>query len=769
MTRRIRTVFLMMMLALSFIADAFGDNCITLNQDLSMSIPCATHNGTHYGFSLIPRTDLSEENSSGPVWQASEVSIHDASYDCGTPLEFAEDLSLTVTCADYARSRMQFKLIPHGEPKDLLWTIDLNSIGKVNSGFDLTIIHMNDTHSHIEGASGQSILVGGTSTYVEMGGYARMTTKIKEIRAASENTLLLHAGDAVQGTLYFSKYEGEADFAFLNAMGVDAMCVGNHEFDKGPEYLEKFFGYADFPIVSANIDDSADTSLSGKIAPYAVKEFNGEKVAVIGLTTPATETVSSPGDNILFTNTALTLAGYVAEVEAMGINKIIVLSHQGYEADMALGRIIDGVDIIVGGHSHTLLGGEALSALGKSPAGAYPTVVKNSAGENVYVVQAWQHAMALGNLHAVFDKEGVVTGIEGTPIILIGDESIRQKDADGNKVEVDAETRSAILSAINENTAVEVVEEDAAAKAALASYKAGVEEMQSRVIASVSSNLYHTRIPFTDKYGDGVPLPYGSYIAPVVCDAMLWKAKQVGLAADFALQNAGGVRKSIGAGDLTVGDAYELMPFGNTLVVLSMTGARFIEAIKGGVDAATGGKSSGAFPYVGGCRFTVDAKTSPEAPVLTAVEMKDALGNWIAIDEAATYRVVTPSYIAGGGDYYEALKEAPGYRYDTGFVDAEVFMDYAAAMKTLNRPDATGVTWLTDSIVLKMIETTDVHASLFPYDFIEAGKIDHSLAQVYYLCKIRTGKGGPVRRVSTILQQDTTTTTPRPVSPMKST
>ncbi len=593
------------------------------------------------------------------------------------------------------------------------------------STMSMTIMHMNDSHSYAEGASGEKLSIDGTSTYFDMGGYARLTTKVADIRAEADNSLLLHAGDAVQGTLYFTRYEGEADFEFLNAM-----CVGNHEFDKGPEYLANFIDYADFPIISANVDASAEASLVGLVEPYVIKEYDGEKVGIIGLTTPTTEYTSNPGDDVFFNDLNSTVASYVSELENQGINKIILLTHLGYDEDVALAGSVEGVDIIVGGHSHTMLGGEDLEALGKSPAGAYPTVVENPEGESTYVVQAWQHTLALGRLDVEFDEDGIVTSISGTPVLLLGDDSIKQKNEDGDKVEVDEETRAAIVSVVAENSAVEFVTEDAGAVEMLAPYKAGIEDMETEVIATVSSDLYHTRIPFTDKYGEGVPLPYGSYIAPLVCDGMIWKMEQVGTDVDFALQNAGGVRKTINEGDLTVGDVYELMPFGNTLVVLELTGADFKAAIQSGVDAAASGSSTGAYPYVGGCRYTVDAQTTPESPVVTSVEKQDDSGNWTAIDDDVNYMMVTNAYIAGGGDYYSVLEEADGYRYDTGFVDAEVFMDYAITMEELDRPDSTGVTYLTDAVVLKLIETTDVHGSLFPYDFVEAEDIFNSLTQI---------------------------------------
>lgn len=566
---------------------------------------------------------------------------------------------------------------------------DLN--GSRVSSMTLTIMHMNDSHSYADGSSDEELTINGTATYFEMGGYPRLTTKVNEIRSSVRNSLLLHAGDAVQGTLYFTRYEGKSDFEFLNAMGVDAMSIGNHEFDKGPEYLKRFIGYADFPVISANINATAEPSLAGVIKPYLVKEFDGERVGVIGLTTTTTEFSSTPGDNVIFNDITTTVDSYVSELESEGVNKIILLTHLGYDQDLELAKSVEGVDIIVGGHSHTLLGGEDLESLGKSPGGPYPTAVRNGEGDSIYVVQSWQHTLALGRLDVEFDDKGSVTAIKGSPILLLGENSIRQKNENGDKVDVDEATRASIVAAVEKNGAAAIVAEDSVASAKLAVYTDGIKEMETHVIAYVSSDLYHTRIPFTDIYGTGVQLPYGSYIAPVVCESMLWKMGQVGMKVDFALQNGGGVRRTVSEGNLTVGEVYQLLPFGNTLSLLELTGKEFQEALQEAIDAAIKGNSSGAYPYVAGCRYTVDAQTDPDTPTVTLVEKQDASGAWRAISGEQTYRIVANSYIAEGGDYYSILGESTGYRLDTGFVDAEVFMEYAIAMGTLKRGDSTGI------------------------------------------------------------------------------
>ena len=177
--------------------------------------------------------------------------------------------------------------------------------------FFLSVMHLNDAHSHLAPLEDQSLILGGLKTYVPMGGFARIRTRVEEIRSRGGHSLLLHAGDAVQGTLYFTRYHGDADMAALNLLGVDAMAVGNHEFDKGPELPARLADEADFPLLGANIDISGEPRLQGKIIPYVIKTLGDERVGIIGLITPETATMSSPGPTVRFDDVAAT-AGKVA-------------------------------------------------------------------------------------------------------------------------------------------------------------------------------------------------------------------------------------------------------------------------------------------------------------------------------------------------------------------------------------------------------------------------------------------------------------------------
>ncbi len=549
--------------------------------------------------------------------------------------------------------------------------------------FELTVVHVNDTHSHLESVS-DKLSFDGEKTYVKLGGWDRLKTKIDEVRSKNPNVAVLHAGDAVQGTLYFTKFLGKPEMEFMNLLGFDAMTLGNHEFDKGPDVLADFLEYAHFPVLCANLQAKADSRLAAEVKPYVVLEFNGKSVGVIGLTLKDTEVISRPGP-VTFANEQETARKCVAELEAKGINNIIALTHMGYDADKALAANVKGIDLVVGGHSHTLLDdGRSLAALGMRGGGLYPTKVKGPDGSDVYVVTSWEWAKAVGVLKTVFDDNGHITECSGNAVLLLSD-SFRRKNAEGKKVELKGAARDTVMDAVVKSPIAEVVGSDADAVALLAPYKKGLEAMRSEVIGQAAQSLPHIRMPGVSDSGE--QLPQGSMIAPLVCDAMLWKTASVGLKPDLAMQNAGGVRTSVDRGPITVGTAYTLMPFGNTVYVLDLKGTQVVEALETGAR-----RSGGAFAYVAGARYTVDMN-KPEGKRVSHVEIRKD-GQWQPLKPKAAYRLATNAYVADGGDGYEVLKFAGGYRYDTGFVVAQTFMDYVRARKTLHRPEATGITFI---------------------------------------------------------------------------
>lgn len=548
---------------------------------------------------------------------------------------------------------------------------------------ELTVLHVNDSHSWLDGTN-DTLTLDGQPTSVRLGGWSRLARAVSDVRAAKGRVALLHAGDAVQGDLYFMKFGGRPEMELLDRLGFDAMTLGNHEFDRGSAFLAGMLEYASLPVLGANIDASAEAQLARRITPYVLLDFDGDRVGVIGLTASDTPALSSPGQ-IRFGDEAAAARQRVAELEANGVNKIILLTHVGLARDMELAATVPGVDLIVGGHSHSLLADPAaMKTLGKTVDGDYPVMVRGADGHDVPVVTAWKWSRVLGRIDVTFDDAGHVIGANGNPLLLVADEFSR-RDGSGRRVPLAGADRDAALVAVAESPVATVVSEDAPTAAYMIPFNAGVAAMRRQVIGTALADLPHIRVPGTDE--NGLTLPHGSLLAPLVARSMLDRLAGTGSPADMALLNAGAVRHGLDQGQITVGMAYTLIPFNNTLVVLEMTGGQIRQALETGVD-----RGDGAFPYVAGARYVADMTREPGQRVRD-VTVAGPDGAFAPLDPARVYRVVTYSFLANGGDGYTVMNEVTN-RTDTGFVDAQAFIDFVTRVKTLAPPLSTGLTYV---------------------------------------------------------------------------
>lgn len=488
--------------------------------------------------------------------------------------------------------------------------------------FPLTVMHLNDTHANLDNV-------------------ARRVTAIKQVRSETGRSILLDAGDVFSGTLYFNKYLGKADLEFMNMIGYDAMTFGNHEFDKGPAVLADFVKDAKFPFVGANVDFSREPALSGyfadaigapgeagKIYPAIVLDAAGEKVGVFGLTTEETAALSSPGENIAFGSCIDKAKETVKRLQDEGINKIIALTHLGYNYDRKLAEAVDGIDIIVGGHSHTNLPEPVLVG-----GGAEPTII----------VQAEDNSKFLGRLDVEFDQSGVL------------------KAWNGRLLDLNAKAGDSYVYA-----------EDQEAKAKLDVYKAELETLKTQIVGKTDVILDGERRNVRTKETN---------LGNLIADGMAAKAREMGVEATIAIQNGGGIRASIGTGDISLGEVMTAMPFGNNLVALEMTGQEIIDSLENGVSDLQ--NAGGRFPQVSGLRFYYDS-TKAAGQRIVQVQVKTA-GGYRAIDPNATYFVATNAFIANGGDYYAAMKKAKdaGRFYELFVTDYQVFIDYLAQVGTV--------------------------------------------------------------------------------------
>lgn len=567
----------------------------------------------------------------------------------------------------------------------------------------INLLHINDHHSHLQPDAGSLNLgTSGGSFNVPLGGFPRITAKIAELESQIDNVVKIHAGDAMTGTLYYTLFKGEADANLMNTVCFDLFALGNHEFDDGDAALARFLdwlnGKADCEttIISANVVPAigtplAPTSANDYIRPYAIKEFRGQKVGFIGIDTAnKTRFSSQPLPTTQFLGEVDTAQRYVNELEASGIDNIVLVTHYGYQNDLALAKAVTGVDAIIGGDSHTLLGDVGGYGLGSS--GAYPTQTTNRAGEPVCIAQAWQYGWAVGELAVTFEK-GKLAGCEGTPHLLLGDRFTRGSGSSQQVIE--GAEREQILSIIEAAPELGVVAPDPAAQAILDEYAIKVDQLSQQVIGSAAEILCERRVPNLPRgTGECVANNFvavsgaqlatnGGFIQQIVTDAFLARAFR----ADFALQNGGGVRVTVNQGEITIGTAYTVLPFSNTLVELELTGQEVLDSIEDGLDfyASNPGANTGAFPYGSAIRWAIDM-TQEKGSRLSDVEVRDRTsGIWGPLDPAKTYIVVTNSFLAGGGDGYATFKAAR----DAGRV-TDTFINYAQGLIDYLQQDLKG-------------------------------------------------------------------------------
>ncbi len=561
----------------------------------------------------------------------------------------------------------------------ILLNADIRSNTSSSSIFRLHILHVNDTHSHVDPTK-ISVKFQGIKTYVYTGGYAKLAKYLNDEKKIDSHVLTLHAGDVVQGTLYYNLFGGEVGVRAFNKMHIDAYVLGNHAFDRGEKNLEEnFVSKVDAPVLSANtIVSDKDKALKHAIKPYIIKVIDGKKIAIIGLSVDSSK-LSSPGPTISFANyldVAKKMVERVKKVE--GVNKIIALTHLGYDTDKVLASSVPDIDIIVGGHSHTLIGD--FSNLGLHSAGNYPTVISHN-GTKTLIVTAWKWEKVVGNLNVIFDKDGRVIRYYGTPVMLLSDKFLR-KDAHWKKTEVNASEKIKIEDMISSMPNIKIQKPQIDVENLIKRYKPKVQELMKSVIGRATINLTNERLPRATVDESGQILKQGSLIAPIVAKAMYLKAKKIARV-DFAMQNAGGIRVAIPQGDVSVGEIMQMLPFGNRLVILSMSGKDIKDMFEQAIQRSYIKKSNtGAFPYLANAKLVIDYKKSPGKRVREFKIKKD--GFWIDLRRDEIYRIATNSYIANGGDYYTQMSAKALNKYDTGFVCSDLFINYTKRVKVLS-------------------------------------------------------------------------------------
>ncbi|ANU10093.1 5'-nucleotidase [Planococcus antarcticus DSM 14505] len=496
--------------------------------------------------------------------------------------------------------------------------------------FELTIMHTNDTHANLDKVANRATLV-------------------KQIREEKPNNLLLDAGDVFSGTLYFNAFEGQADLPLMNLMKYDAMTFGNHEFDlgsseRGHQSLAAFVEGAEFPFVAANVDFSGDENMAGyqnevytadynngEIYNGVIKEIDGEQVGIFGLTTEETASISSPGE-ITFSNYIEAAQEAVAAFEAEGVNKIVALTHIGFndsaefDNDQLLAEAVEGIDVIVGGHTHVKLDA--------------PVVFEGNTDPTV-IVQANEYNKFLGQLDVTFNEDGVITSHAG---------KLHDVNAAG-------------------------IVPDAEAAELLAPFAADVEEVKNQSTGATAE------VFLNGGRNEGGVRASETNLGNLITDGMLATAKTIDPATVIAVQNGGGIRASINVGDITVGEVLTTMPFGNALAIMNITGAELQTALEHSVRQFPA--ENGGFLHVAGLEFSFDPSKAAGSRVTSVNVVEGDVRT--PLDMNKSYKVATNTFTAKGGDGFTSFGAAyeAGRVSEPGNIDYEMFIDHIESLDSV--------------------------------------------------------------------------------------
>jgi len=484
--------------------------------------------------------------------------------------------------------------------------------------FHLVVLHTNDTHGHP--------LKFFYDHVQDVGGLPARATLVDQIRRETDNVLLLDAGDLNTGMAESNLFKAEPDLIGYNYLGYDALVLGNHEFDNPLVILKKQMELAHFPFLSANIKTERGKYLA---QPFIIKKFDGFSVAIFGLTTKETEVIGNPEHikGIVFEDEIEVAKSLVPELQKKA-DLVIALVHMGiYEnserGSKKLASKVSGIDLIIDGHSHTML--------------EEPIIIKNPASEDrTIIVQAWQWGLVLGRVDVWIQNKKIIDFIfETIPINL-------------KKVEKN-----------------DPIQEDNTLLSLLQPYKEKAERL-------LSDTIGHSE----GKFDNTLTQERETALGDIIADSMLWYTGN--LNPDFALQNAGGIKTNLQEGPITKKEVYELLPYDNSLVVLTLRGTDVQSLFE---HIATILPGEGGFPQVSeGVSFTIDYKARKCEPIFIRGK---------PLDPKKRYTVVTNSYLAKGGDGYKVFLRALDI-YDTSVFQQEAFIEYIGHLGGKIKPQVKG-------------------------------------------------------------------------------
>lgn len=548
------------------------------------------------------------------------------------------------------------------------------------AAFTLHVAHINDTHSAFDPTPGYfwadmqdaapvaDPATGKQQVFNQWGGHPRLAQQLQQIRSDAQRTgqalLTLHGGDAWQGSAYFQVNQGQMNADILSRMGIDAMALGNHEFDLNNGALNDFINAVNFPVVAGNIDASNDPDLKqqANLKPYQLFHFGEQVVAVIGVVLDNMPSIAPNTGEVVFHDMVQATQQHIDRLHADGVDKIIVLSHIGNALDVQLAQQVSGIDAIVGGHSHSLLGDFSNIGLANSSRPYAELVHHSVSGSPTCIVQAGEYAQAIGLVALEFNAQGELLSCIGQNTLLTSAQWFQDR-AQRNSFSTDQQ--HAIRDFIEVQPNMTVVDEHPALREHIDThYRPAMEKAYGRVIAYLDAPIEHVRRP-----GDSGSDQHGSRLAPLVAQAQLEFASSeavqalTGVKPDLALVGAGGMRASLAAGELREGViSLELLPFASQLSVLQVPGEVIRQVIEQTVTATLPeGAHAGRFPYGAQLRYEFIESKAGTHGELRQLEINQGTltaPNWQPLHDKQTYTLVLNSYLANGNDGWTALYEA---------------------------------------------------------------------------------------------------------------
>lgn len=476
--------------------------------------------------------------------------------------------------------------------------------------YRLDIIHYNDFHDRFEETS-LSYPVCKSNDSNCMGGFARLYNGIQMLLKEKPDALVLNAGDTFQGTYWYTLLKWNLMQKFINMLPNDVHAIGNHEFDDGIVGLAPYLAALHAPVVAANLDTSNEPSLNGLYQPHVVLERKGRKIGIIGLTTVETAT-SSNSQAVIFTDPIEAVKKEADILTQQGVDIIIVLSHCGLDVDKKIAaKVGENIDIIVGGHSHSLLW-NGKSPSNESTSGPYPVMVEatQKPGHKVVVVTASAFTKYLGNVTAYFNGEGELQSFEGAPIYL---------------------NRS--------------IPEDPQIKEVLQPYKEEMYTLVNEVIGFADGDL------LADTCG-AQECTIGDFVAAAFMDAVLDRNVSDIPHVTFLLRNM--IRGSIEGGEINRGAVINVLPFTNKVVTVQIQGRYLLEALQ---RCLTSFWRESPFngpwmPQVAGMQVTLN--TTDKSVVSVLVKEDEVFS---PLDPDREYQLVTIHFLIRGGNGFTMIKE----------------------------------------------------------------------------------------------------------------